>query len=48
MTEFEELERESANLTKSVEELLAYFRANKEKVASSLSRLQVDPLPDFE
>jgi hypothetical protein len=48
MTEFEELERESAKLTATVEEFLAHVRANNEKVAAYLSGLQIDPLPDFE
>jgi hypothetical protein len=35
-------------VTASVEEFLLYVRANNAKVASYLSRLQTDPLPDFE
>jgi hypothetical protein len=46
--EFLLLERETRELHAKVEELLAYFRANKTKVQDYLSRLQTDPCPDLE
>jgi hypothetical protein len=48
MNEFEILERESKQLTARVEEFLRHISTTNAKALTYLSRLHVDPLPEFE